>query len=123
MTTPIGRFICRVRTVRRLSQKQLALQLGVDRSYLSRIECGQKAPSNLAFLDSVISALNLSPEEAAELYRASKASQKSVQIPPSSTEVVRRLVFRLPQLNEPQLVFIDSLIDAITAGAISISAK
>lgn len=127
MTTPLGRFICRVRTVRRLSKKQLAFELGVDPSYISRIESGGKAPANRAFLDSVVRALTLSPDEAEELYRASKESQKSLQIPPSSTErgcsILRKLASSLPQLNEPQMTVLESLIDAINAGEIGISAK
>ncbi|MRX08141.1 helix-turn-helix domain-containing protein [Pseudoduganella sp. FT25W] len=127
MTTPFGRFIHRVRTARRLSQKQLAFQLGVHPSYVNRIESGLKSPSNHNFLESVVHALQLPADEAAELFSASKASQNAVRLPPSSTErgrlLVRKLVSSLPQLNDPQLAFLELAVDAINAGAIGNSAK
>lgn len=125
MITPLGRFICRVRTARRLSQKQLALQLGVDPSYLSRVESGLKTPANISFLDSVIDVLSLSPDEAAELYCVSQASQNSFPIPRASTERVRLLMRELmssvPKLNESQLTFLEVTVAAINAGVIGTS--
>lgn len=101
--------------------------LGVDPSYVNRVENGSKTPSNLSFLDSLVVALDLPPDEAAELFSASKASQNAVRIPASSTErgrlLVRKLVSSLPQLNEPQLAFLESAVDAMNAGTVGISAK
>lgn len=44
-----------------LSQEELASSAGVDRSYLSQVECGVKSPT-LRFISKISTALGCSPQ-------------------------------------------------------------
>ena len=41
----LGRNVCRLRNLRKLTQEQLAARLGMDRRYVQRIEAGKARPA------------------------------------------------------------------------------
>ena len=55
-----GHTLRRLRTERHLSQETLSFESGIDRSYLSELENGHKAPS-LATVFRLADALDMSP--------------------------------------------------------------
>lgn len=125
--TPVGQFIFSKRTLRGMTQEQLANLLGVDPSYVSRIERGGKCPNSHHLLQAFVDSLSLSQEDANELFRAANASQRILRMPNASTpagyEVVVKLISSLPNLTDTQLHFLDTAIDAIRSGACAPQSK
>ncbi|WP_041690781.1 helix-turn-helix domain-containing protein [Eggerthella sp. YY7918] len=60
--TELGRRIRVARIKRKLSQEQLALMIGVGRSYLAKIETGKRNPT-IDFLEKVAIGLDVTLEE------------------------------------------------------------
>lgn len=56
----IGRVICALRKERNLTQEEVALSVGTDAGYLSRIERGDRLPS-LLLLENIAKSLGTTP--------------------------------------------------------------
>lgn len=59
-----GTLIKQARLVKRLSQRALAEQLGVNFTYLSKIESGEMPPPSEDLIEKLIEALELNPDVA-----------------------------------------------------------
>lgn len=67
--SPVGELLRQYRARRNVSQTRLAALLGVDSSYISRLEQGTRTPS-LAFYARLADLLELSPGERVRLLAA-----------------------------------------------------
>jgi transcriptional regulator with XRE-family HTH domain len=66
----LGRLLSTLRLRRNISQGALARTAGVDHSYISRLESGERSAPPLRTLAKLADALNLSPEERIALIEA-----------------------------------------------------
>jgi len=108
------------RTHLKMSQERLAALVGVDRSYISRVENGNKSPNNFFFLQKCADFLQLSAAESLAFFEAAQASKRLIRMPETSTpieyEVVAKLVHALPALNDFQLTYLRTTIEALVGG-------
>ena len=93
--TPFGSFLEKIRRSRQLQQKQLAVDLGINASYISALEKGRKAPPSKEVLDKLISTLDLDNEEQAAMWESIEQSQKSFQLPDGMMLVEYRMINEL----------------------------
>lgn len=118
--TQVAQFIKKRREELGWPQTKLAEKLGVDPSYLNRIENGAKTPGNIKFLEQLAACLELGKDESEKLFSAAKMSQRFVRLPsdlsPAAYELVAILVAGVPYLNETQLTLLQSIIKTIGAG-------
>lgn len=93
--SPFGLFLERVRRSRQLQQKQLAVDLGIQASYLSLLEKGRKAPPSKQVLEKLIRVLQLDDEEQAAMWDSAEQSQRNFQLPDDLTLIEYRMVNEL----------------------------
>lgn len=79
MLTPFGKAIRKMRIDEGMSLKSMADSLGVSSSYLSAVETGKRAVTK-PLLDGISNGMNISETQKAELIRAAKISQQSVEL-------------------------------------------
>lgn len=103
--SPFSRYLKTLRMQRGLRQKELAIQLGYEPSYLSAIERSEKGPPKDDFVRRLIDGLSLTEDEQAELARALKLSRRQVSLPPQASEEEYGLLHEL----EPHLGKLSSL--------------
>ena len=97
--SPFSKFLKACRLRRGLRQKQLALILGYEPSYLSALERGGKGPPRKDFIERLKRGLVLSEEEQKTLHQALLTSRRQFSIPHRATDVEFEMVHRLvPQL-------------------------
>ncbi len=82
-----------------LRQKDLALLLGYEPSYLSALERSNKGPPKEDFIRRLIEGLNLDETEQTDLKRALKLSRRQVSLPAQASEAEYGLIHEL----EPKL--------------------
>ncbi len=70
MNNIFGNCICQLRKERGKSQKWLAIEAGLDQSYLASLERGRRAPPRELILQRLLDALGVSSEERIEVQRA-----------------------------------------------------
>jgi transcriptional regulator with XRE-family HTH domain len=108
--SPFSRFLKLIRLKRGFRQKQLALHLGYEPSYLSALERGEKGPPRDDFIARLIRGLSLNQHEQVELEEALKSSRRQFSIPRSATDsefqLVHQLVPKLGNLNQLQIQLI-----------------
>lgn len=108
--TPFALFLERIRRSRRLQQKQLAVDLGIQASYLSLLEKGRKSPPSKAVLEKLINVLGLNPDEQAELWICVEQSQRTLQLPDHMDvmeyQMINELRKQLGQLTDVQITII-----------------
>lgn len=108
--SPFSRFLKLLRLKRGFRQKQLALHLGYEPSYLSALERGDKGPPRQDFITRLIRGLSLNQQEQAELEDALKSSRRQFSIPRCATEseyqLMHQLVPKLGNLNPLQIQLI-----------------
>lgn len=97
--SPFAIYLKALRLARGLKQKELALRLGYEPSYLSAVERGDKGAPKEDFVNRLIRGLNLAREEQETLYRALRTSRRTISIPSNASEQEYALFHRL----EPQL--------------------
>ena len=119
--TPLGQFIVKKRNALGITQDQLAQKLGMNGSYVNRIEKGRKSPGNLGFLENLATCLELSPDEIAALFAAAKLSQRVIRLPvnlsPKGYEVIATLLTGITELSDAQLDLLETMINAVQCGA------
>ena len=76
-TLPFGRRLRELRQAKRLSQRDLAQQVSIDFTYLSKIENNRADPPSDDVIRSLAQALDADPEEMLAL--AAKVSQKELR--------------------------------------------
>lgn len=84
--SPFALVLKHFRQKRGLKQKDLALLLGYEPSYLSALERSEKGPPKQDFIRRLISGLSLSEDERAEPDRALKLSRRQVSLPATASE-------------------------------------
>jgi ribosome-binding protein aMBF1 (putative translation factor) len=78
--TNFGRAVRRIRTIRGISQEQLAHASGLDRSYIGGVERGERNPS-LTAIEKIAFGLNVSLSELfAECANANRKSRRSAEL-------------------------------------------
>ncbi|OAH96738.1 transcriptional regulator [Methylomonas methanica] len=90
-----------------MRQKQLAVDLGINASYISALETGRKEPPSRRVLERLIAALDLSDEEQTVLWESAEQSQRSIQLPDgmrlSEFRLVNELRKQLGKLDEGRI--------------------
>lgn len=97
--SPFSIFLKQLRSSRKLKQKQMAILLGYEPSYLSSLERSEKGPPRKDFINRLIRGLDLSQNEQDELAEALQASRKQLTLPSRASEREYALFRQL----EPQL--------------------
>ncbi|GAB1394767.1 hypothetical protein MASR1M60_29310 [Rhodocyclaceae bacterium] len=82
-----------------MRQKELALKLGYEPSYISALERSEKGPPKQDFVQRLIRGLELTEDEQAELNSALIASRRQISLPAQASELEYELLHEL----EPQL--------------------
>ncbi len=108
---PAAKLIKRFRLDRALSQKEAALLLGYEQSFLSAIEGSCKDVPKKYFVNQVIQKYQLSADEQRQLYDAISRSNRKLIIPPKSPESIYDLIYRMNEqidhLSDRQIKLID----------------
>ncbi|MCX4164588.1 MULTISPECIES: helix-turn-helix domain-containing protein [Paraburkholderia] len=78
--TDFGKFVQTRRKVLKLTQTQLARQLGVDATIISGIERGVRTPSDVAFIDQLGRALALDSDGQHELKAVAESSRRMLRL-------------------------------------------
>jgi transcriptional regulator with XRE-family HTH domain len=78
--TPFGQAMRRLRRERGITQKQMAIALGVSPSYLSALESGKRGKPGFDFLQRVTGYFNIIWDEADELFRIAAMSHPRVVV-------------------------------------------
>ncbi|HEY3431383.1 MAG TPA: helix-turn-helix transcriptional regulator [Rhodocyclaceae bacterium] len=97
--SPFAHFLRVLRQRRGLKQKDIALLLGYEPSYLSALERSEKGPPKEDFIRRLIKGLDLDETEQANLHMALKLSRRQVSLPAQASEEEYGLIHEL----EPQL--------------------
>lgn len=109
--SPFAIYLKTLRLARGLKQKDLALRLGYEPSYLSAVERGEKGVPKEDFVNRLVRGLNLDREEQEMLYRALRTSRRTISIPSNASEqeyiLFHRLEPLLGQLHPLQLDLIE----------------
>lgn len=99
--SPFAIFLRSIRQRRRFQQKELALHLGYEPSYISALERSEKGPPRQDFIRRLIAGLNLDSGEQAELAQALKLSRRQVSLPARASEEEYGLLHELgPHLGQ-----------------------
>ncbi|WP_417414824.1 helix-turn-helix domain-containing protein [Hoeflea sp.] len=115
--TPFGEAMRRLRAERGVTQRQMAMAIGVSPAYLSALEHGNRSEPSWEFVQRVIGYFNIIWDEAEELQMLAGLSRPKVVIntsglPPQATKVANKLAAAIGQLDVPTLEKIEALIDS-----------
>jgi transcriptional regulator with XRE-family HTH domain len=113
---PFGKKLSTLRRENGISQKQLALAMRMDQTYLCAIEAGRKTvPRSYVFFMRIREALKLSQEEADALTLAALQSQRRYVIPTNASEdeyrLVNKLMARVGSLQAAQIAALSSVLE------------
>lgn len=89
--SPFSATLQELRLVYQLRQAELADKLGYEQSYISALEIGTKGPPTAAFVEKLISALELDSTWQSRLWESLEASQRKLVVPSEAPEAVFRL--------------------------------
>ena len=105
--TPFGRFMRTLRLDKSMLLKECADMLEVTPAYLSALEHGKKGTPNDKFVQRIVAALRLSPDEERALHGAIRDSETRIILPlkatPFAFETANAFARELPSLTEDQL--------------------
>ena len=108
---PAAKLIKKFRLDRALSQKEAAVLLGYEQSFLSAIEGSCKDIPKKYFINQIIQKYQLNTEEQRQLLDAISRSNRKLVIPPKSPESVYDLIYRMNKqidhLSDRQIKLID----------------
>jgi transcriptional regulator with XRE-family HTH domain len=118
--TPFNQFVISRRIAMGLTQGQVADRLGVDSSYINRLERRGKAPGNLLFLERLGACLELNAEDKADLLVAAKASQGVIRLAENLSPIgyvfAADVASGLPTLCDEQIGLLRMIFKAIQSG-------
>lgn len=97
--SPFAAILKQFRQKRGLRQKDLALHLGYEPSYLSALERGEKGPPKQDFIRRLVRGLELNEAERLELEKSLRLSRRQFSLPTQASEKEFELVHEL----EPHL--------------------
>ena len=113
--SPFSRSLHNLRTSRNIRLADLAVMVGYDQTYISALEVGLKGPPTQEFVDRLAAALELSPEDEADLYAAADASQRKLvidsDVPHEVYVLLNRLRTSLPDLTPTQVRVITEVLN------------
>ncbi|MCH8618152.1 helix-turn-helix domain-containing protein [Undibacterium sp. TS12] len=113
--TPIVEFVVLKREQLGLNQCQLAHRLGVDPSYVNRMESGKKTPGNIKFLEELVKALELSHVEAEKFFRLARMSRHTIKMPigapPRAYQLMSNLADEISEFSETQYKVLETLLE------------
>lgn len=106
--TPFGERLRQLRKARGLSQKEMAVALGVSAGYLSALEHGRRGAPSWALVQKAIGYFNIIWDEAEELERLAWASHPRAVIDtaglsPTATALANLLAERIALLSDSDL--------------------
>ena len=108
--SPFAELLYSIRTRQDISQIELANLIGYEQTYISALEVGKKGPPTPEFVDRLIVALSLSPEEQDRLREALDASQRKLVIDGKMSQNVfwmfRELRHRVSELTPEEIQLI-----------------
>lgn len=78
--TPFGLHLRELRKDKNVSQKEMAIALGVSPAYLSALEHGKRGTPSYAFLQRIVGYFNVIWDEAEEMQRLAQVSDPKVTI-------------------------------------------
>jgi transcriptional regulator with XRE-family HTH domain len=108
--SPFAVLLRQLRESRGLIQKDLAIHIGYEQSYISGLETGKKGIPHRDFIERFTRGLNLNAEEQEQLSRAMRVSRRQLVMPdttrPEEYELVHRLSQQLGQLAPEQLTLL-----------------
>jgi HTH-type transcriptional regulator, competence development regulator len=106
-------FACKfkkIRTDRKLQQKDLADIIGCEPSYISALERDAKVPPQKENLLQFLKKLNLTIEEEAEILIAAEKSKRSIRLPLKASklffEIIHELEKQMTSIDDDQLLII-----------------
>jgi transcriptional regulator with XRE-family HTH domain len=118
MNRRFGELLFQHRRTRTLLQKQVALEAGIDPSYLAGLENGRRPPPEKSTLNAIIQALALTSDETTEL-TAQAASEKAARYLQTNLEdlpgidCLVQLALALPSLSQREISTIEALIETL----------
>jgi transcriptional regulator with XRE-family HTH domain len=106
--TPFGRRIRELRAERKITQKQMAAEMGVSAAYLSALEKGNRGAPSWEFVQRIITYFNIIWDDAEELQALAKTSHPRVIVDTTAlsteaTELANLLSRRIAELNREDL--------------------
>lgn len=96
--SPLAKFIVDMRKKKGMRQKDLAIAIGYEQSYISALEVSTKGPPTREFINKLVKALNLEQEEQDQLEDAINRSDRKVVIPANASETLYVLCYELRQV-------------------------
>ena len=113
--SPFSHLLHELRMRLNVRQVDLADRMGYEQSYISALEAGLRGPPTPEFVDRLICALEVSPEEAESLKVAASASQRRLEIDANAPQHHYRLLNdlrdKLWALGPRQVELIQNLLD------------
>lgn len=79
--SPFAAALYSIRLDRNICQAELSEMIGYEQAYISALEVGAKGPPTEAFVEKLITELNITGEEQARLLEAANASSRKLVIP------------------------------------------
>ena len=101
--SPLSKLIIDLRKKRGLRQKDVAVALGYEQSYISALEVGSKGPPTPEFVAKLIRVLNLDHEEKDALDSAIARSDRKLVLPVNAQESLYELCYELRSVIEQLL--------------------
>lgn len=106
--TPFGRRVRELRAAKRVTQKQMASEIGVSPAWLSALEKGHRGRPNWAFLQRIIAYFNIIWDEADELVELARLSHPKITVDtsglsPEATETANLLAELIAELDGQEL--------------------
>lgn len=116
--TPFAELLRRYRKNRQYNQQELATLVGIDQSYLSALETGQKKSPSDELIQAIVETLELSEKETFKLKHFQKISSQNI-IPPSNAslqelEFISALSNRLGGLSEDAIQAMHATLNAVS---------
>lgn len=108
---PFSLCLREIRLTRNLLQKEMAMLIGYEQSYVSALETGIKGAPKRQFINQLIKKLELNEEEESKLLIAAEKSRKVFKLPKHADFEMFELCYQfeqqLPSLTEIQMNLIN----------------
>jgi transcriptional regulator with XRE-family HTH domain len=121
MENRLGELLAQLRRKKRLRQKQVAGDAGVDKSYLAELESGRKAAPSPSVLGRLVKALGATDADRLRISRAVRLlaierAATSGNDPLPDANLLVRLGERLPHMSEDDKFVLGWVLDALGRG-------
>lgn len=106
--TPFGRRLRELRSLRGITLKAMAENIGISSAYLSALEHGRRGRPSWYLTQRIITYFNVIWDEAEELVQLANLSHprivsKTAGLTPSATELCNKLAINISNLSEAEL--------------------